>query len=217
MKYNILLPVFLLFISLTGFSQAKQYLYYFDKEFNATQKATSVFNGIGIYENGRLELRMYNTGNKNLVSIEHYIDSSLKVSDGLFQSYYRDASLESEGNYLKGKENGLWQRKDTLGRIIDSSLYDNGEKIMEVHLGYHKNGSLDSFIVNNIKAVRLQKTYDDDKGKVLSEVSFTGQSGILKRYDKGVLTSTEPVNSRIEIEASFPGGEEAWTQYVTKH
>ena len=215
MRYrNLLFSCVLVFITITSFSQAKRYLYFFDKDLNPTEKAKSIFNGIGVYENGLMELRLYNSLNKNLVCIEHYTDSSLQLSDGFFQSYYTNASKEWEGNYLKGKEDGLWQRWDSLGRIIDSSVYNNGEKIIEVHYGYYKNGILDSFIVNNIKADRLQKTFYDDKGKVVSEVSFTGQRGFEKVYKNGIIVRSDSVFTRDEIEASFPGGASVWTRYI---
>ena len=206
----------LLFCTITSFSQTKRYLYYFDKDLNPTEKAKSIFNGIGVYENGLVELKFYNSLNKNLVFIEHYTDSSLQLSDGFFQSYYTNASKEWEGNYLKGKEDGLWQRWDSLGHMIDSSVYNNGEKIMEVHYGYHKNGILDSFIVDSVRTDRLQKTYYDTSGKVVSEVSFTGQNGIKKVYENGIMVRTDSLFTRDEIEASFPGGTAAWTQYVQK-
>jgi hypothetical protein len=148
------------------------------------------------------------------VSIEHYTDSSLQLNDGFFQSYYPNASKEWEGNYLNGKEDGLWQKWDSMGHIIDSTVYNNGEKIIEVHFGYYKNGILDSFTVNNIKTDRLQKTFYDDKGKVVSEVSFTGQSGFEKVYQNGIIVRSDSVFTRDEIEASFPGGANAWTRYI---
>jgi antitoxin component YwqK of YwqJK toxin-antitoxin module len=217
MTYKIhLLSFVLAFITITSFSQTKRYLYYFDKDFNSTKKSKSIFHGIGVYENGLVEVRVYNSLNNDLVYIEHYTDSSLQLSDGFFQSYHRNASREWEGNYLKGKEEGLWQKWDSLGHIIDSSVYNNGEKVMEAHFGYHKNGILSSFIVTNIKADQLQKTYYDSSGKVVSEVSFTGQNGINKVYKNGTMVRADSLFTRDEIEASFPGGPAAWTQYIQK-
>ena len=205
-----------LFCTITSFSQTKRYLYYFDKDLNATEKAKSIFNGTGVYGNGLMELWVYNSLNKSLVFIEHYTDSSLQLSEGLFQSYYSNGPKELEGNYLRGKEDGPWLRWDSLGHMIDSSVYNNGEKVTEVHLGYHKNGLLYSFIVNSIKTDQLQKTYYDTSGKVVSEVSFTGQNGIKKVYKNGIMVRTDSLFIRDEIEASFPGGPAAWTQYVQK-
>lgn len=211
-----MLAFVLVFITVTSFSQTKRYLYYFDKDLNPTEKAKSIFTGLGVYENGLVELRAYNSSNKTLTFIEHYTDSSLQVSDGFFKSYNTNASKEWEGNYSKGKEDGLWQRWDSVGHMIDSSVYNNGEKITEVHIGYYKNDVLDSFIVNNIKTDRLQKTFYDSSGKVVSEVSFTGQNGFEKVYRNGIIERADSVFTRDEIEASFPGGDRAWAKYIIK-
>jgi protein TonB len=45
-------------------------------------------------------------------------------------------------------------------------------------------------------------------------VFFTGEKGLEKFYAKGVLTGTDSVYSREEIEASFPHGAAAWTRYI---
>ena len=116
---------------------------------------------------------------------------------------------------MKGKQDGLWQQWDELGRTVDSSFYDNGDKGIVVHYGYYKNGQLDSVIINDIKKDQLQETYyDSTGGKLLSEISFTGQKGTVKRYKNGVITSTDSVFTREEADASFPGGAGAWTRYI---
>lgn len=213
MKY-IFLTAITFFISVAGFTQ-KRYLYYFDKDLGSTAKSAAVFNGIGTYQNGVFELKFYNSRDSKLVMVEHYTDSALQVNDGMFQSYYSNGGLEYEGNFKNGKEDGLWKRRDETGRTIDSSFYNNGTKILEVHTGYYKNGALDSLIINNIKTDELETTFYNDKGEMLSHVTFHGQKGIVEYYDKGKLTSSENVNTREEHEASFPGGIAAWTQYIS--
>jgi antitoxin component YwqK of YwqJK toxin-antitoxin module len=204
----------LLFITITSFSQTKQYLYYFDKNMNLTEQSKSIFNGIGAKEDSLFKLILFNATTKQLVLTEHFTDSSLKVSEGLFQSYFRNVSVELEGNYLEREKDGLWQEWDSLGHLIDSSVYNNGEKILEVHFGYHKNGKLDSFIVNNIKTNQLKKIYYDDSEKVVSEVNFEGQKGLEKVFENGSIIKSDSVFTRAEIEAYFPGGNNAWNQYI---
>lgn len=112
---------------------------------------------MGIYLNDTFELKLYNNLNNKLLAIEHYTDSSLQVENGLFLSYHDNASPVSQGSFVKGKADGLWKRWDTLGHTIDSTLFNNGEKIMEVRTGYYKNGALDSFIINDVENDRLKK------------------------------------------------------------
>lgn len=204
----------LLFITITSFSQTKQYLYYFDKNMNSTEQSKSIYSGIGASEDSLFKLIIYTPSTKQLLLVEHFKDSSLLVSEGLYQSYFSNASVESEGYYLSGKKDGLWQGWDSLGHLIDSSVYNKDEKNLEVHFGYHKNGTLDSFIVNNIKTNQLKKIYYDDSEKVLSEVNFDGQKGLEKIYKNGTIIKSDSVFSRAEIEAYFPGGNNAWNQYI---
>jgi antitoxin component YwqK of YwqJK toxin-antitoxin module len=214
MRQYFLFAFALLLINVASFSQGKHYLYYFDKELSPVKKEKAVFNGIGVYENGLLELRLYNISQKNLVIVEHFTDSSLQLNDGFFQSFYPGSFKEWSGNYSKGKQNGLWQHWDEFGHTIDSSFYNNGDKVIVVHYGYFKNGQLDSFIVNDIKKDQLQETYYDSTGKLLSEIGFTGQKGLVKRYKSGVIANTDSVFTREEIEASFPGGASVWSHYI---
>lgn len=197
MKYRKpLLGCLLLFFSITSFSQAKQFLYYFDKNLNTTVKKKAVYYGIGENDQGLIKLTLYNWAHKNLVLIEHFTDSSLRVIDGLFQSYYENNILESEGNYIKGKVGGLWRRWDYKGRITDSSFYHNGEEMMAAAFGYHKNSALDSFVIKNNVTGQLQKTYYDDKGRLLSEVNYIGEKGLKKVYRNGVLVRSDSVFKR---------------------
>ena len=213
MKYNTFFACLML-ISTTLFSQSKKYVYYFNSDLQLTDKNKSVYNGTGVIKNGLLEFTMYDGVNNNLLLVAHYKDSSLQVSHGLFQFYYDNGLFKKEVNYENGKEHGLLKQWDSLGRITDSVLYNYGEKIMEVNAYYHKNGRLSGFIVNDIKSDRLDKTYYDANGRITSEANFIGQKGIIKYYDSTMNGRIDTVYTREEIEASFPGGERAWTLYI---
>lgn len=85
-KQNILVISIILF---TGFSaQAQtQYSYYFDNDINLVKKSRAVFEGLGVYENGLFELKVIDKKSKKLLILEHFTDSSLQVSNGLFVSF----------------------------------------------------------------------------------------------------------------------------------
>jgi antitoxin component YwqK of YwqJK toxin-antitoxin module len=215
MKY-ILAGLTVLF-SVTGYCQNKQYVYYFDKDLTLVPQSKSVFKGIGIYKDGTLEFELYHVPTNILLTREHYTDSSLTIQHGLFQTFYFNDALASEGSYVKGVKDGLWVAWDSANRRTDSTIYSNGDKILEVHTGYHRNGKLDSLVINDVKADRLNLTYYDDKGQLTYEVNFIGQKGITKSYDSAMHVTIDTVTDRLEIEASFPGGERAWTAYVSSH
>ncbi len=214
MRYKIfLLCLIVLFTCLSSFSQRK-YVYYFDVTLNTTEKSKSVFTGFGSIENSLVKLQILYNLTKQTVRLAHYTDSSLAVSQGLYQSYFINGVKESEGNYENNKEDGLWKKWDSTGHLIDSSVYDRGKKISSATFTYYKTGSF-SYHFDDFKNDKMQTVFYNDSGKITREVSFTGQNGIVKHYSKeGV--KIDSLFTRDEIEASFPGGDAGWSRYVTK-
>lgn len=179
-------------------------------------KDKAVFNGKGARVSGLFELKVFDATNNQLLWVEHFKDSSLQISDGSFQSYFRDGSPETAGDYSQGAEDGLWDKRDTSGHVIDSSFYVKGTLTRYVHRGYYKSGYPDSVIILDMHTNDLAKRYYADSNVIANEAFFTGNKGLLKFYDKGVYKSSDSVFSREEIEASFPGGAEAWTRFIVR-
>ncbi|MBK9600163.1 MAG: hypothetical protein IPO60_18030 [Flavobacteriales bacterium] len=53
-----------------------------------------------------------------------YMDAEYRVADGHFVFYYPNGKVESEGDYQKGRKNGVWQRNDKWGRELAEKVYD---------------------------------------------------------------------------------------------
>jgi hypothetical protein len=206
----------LILFPILSFSQSKQFLYYFDKDFNPGPKETAVFNGIGQKENSLIEFKVYKASNNQLVITQYFTDSSLQVSEGAFQEFYETGIVKAKGNYSAGKENGLWERSDSAGRVIDSSYYDKGRLTKYIHRGYFKGGFRDSIIINDLEKNELQRTFHLDSGVIANTIFFKGNTGYETIYDKGIISKRDTVFSREEIEASFPGGESAWSKYIVR-
>lgn len=213
----LLLSAMLLFLfPLISVCQSKQFLYYFDKDFNPAAKETATFNGVGVKQDNLMEFKVYNSKNNSLVMLQHFTDSSLKISEGLFTEFYQNGKEKSIGNYSQGKEEGLWQRRDTSGNVIDSSFYESGNVTKYIHRGFFKSGFPDSIIVNDLEKNELQRTFYFDSGVIANTVFFKGNTGYLTIYDKGIISRIDTVSSREENEAYFPGGEAAWSKYIVK-
>ena len=211
---TILIYLILYFSTIECFSQRK-YIYYFDDNLNSTDKSKSVSTGMGIIENNLFKLIVLNNLTNQPVMIAFFTDSSLAVKQGLFQSFFKNGLKESVGNYESNLENGLWIKWDSEGRIIDSTNYEKGRKITETHLVYHRNGIMLSVSHINFTADTISETKNyDDSARLVSEVSFAGQKGLLKYYDKGNLTSSDSVFSTREIKAEPYGGDKAWNHYI---
>lgn len=67
----------------------------------------------------------------------------------------------------------------------------------------------------------IKNTYTDifygTSGKKISEVNFTGNKGVWKYYNTdGTVNREENLTTREKKDATYPGGEEAWKDYLAK-
>ncbi len=201
---NLLYSLLLLFVVVTSYSQNSQYMYYFDKDLNTVDKSKAVFYGTGEREDTLVKLMLYNSKDKHLILIERFTDSSLLVSNGLSASFYFNQVKESEGNYDKGRPDGLWLRWDTSGKVTDSTTYDTGRIVTQTLLYYQPNGKLMEIGISDlVKETRRNIFYDGD--------SVTEDKTITVSDD-----DEDKVFTKTEIEAQFPGGNGAWTRYITQ-
>jgi antitoxin component YwqK of YwqJK toxin-antitoxin module len=87
----------------------------------------------------------------------------------------------------------------------DSTIYEKGKKITETLLVYHKNHIMAVVSHINFTAdTTFESKHYDDSARLATEVSFIGQKGLLKHYDKGNLTSSDSVFSRLELKRNLP-------------
>lgn len=53
-----------------------------------------------------------------------YMDAEYRVPDGHFVFYYPNGKVESEGSYVKGNKDGIWERHDKWGRELAEKVYN---------------------------------------------------------------------------------------------
>jgi antitoxin component YwqK of YwqJK toxin-antitoxin module len=213
--------VLMIFFSsfLNGFSQQYKYLYYLDENLNAVEKSKSILTGKAYYENGALKMDCFAKITERLILTAIFTDSTLDELHGFFRSYHTTLSIESEGNYIKNLKQGLWQQWDKKGQKTDSLVYENGYRVKFAKFEYYeKESTIRSYAFTDSFANTFTQSYFYKKGNPSSEVTFAGERGLLKSYDStGTNIKTDSVFSREEIEASFPGGDEAWKAYLRKN
>jgi Gram-negative bacterial TonB protein C-terminal len=206
---NLLRALYFFAFSLVACSQssmAQQYLYYFDKDMNLSGKEQAMFNGIGMHEDSTVKLILIYASNKTLLLTEHFTDSTLQIPEGVYQSYYKNVAVNTEGSYRKGKKDGLWQQWDSLGNTLDSSIYNDGGMVFQASSSYRTNGSLEETREETLSPMHSieMKGYD----------SSGSQVAYLLSKDQ---SDEDKVFTRSEIEPSFPGGTRAWNRYVKKY
>ena len=72
-----------------------------------------------------------------------FLDFTLAVYNGFFQTYHKSSKIEKTGNYKMDKEEGLWTENDSPGRNIDSSFYNAEKKCMALNYFTGKMAGLD--------------------------------------------------------------------------
>jgi antitoxin component YwqK of YwqJK toxin-antitoxin module len=197
-KQNILIICIILVGGFAAHAQT-QYSYYFDNNINLVKKSRAVFEGVGVYENGLFELKVFDKKSKKLLILEHFTDSSLQLSNGLFVNFLPNGNKEWEGNYAIGKQDGLWGKWNGAGQVIDSSLFKNGTKITETAYNYYPSGKLLSDEVLAGKDSIVKYAYFDENGKELAPNSKE---------------DPDKVFTKMEVKASFPGGDAEWQKYI---
>ncbi len=178
-----------------------QYSYYFDNDINLVEKSHGVFQGIGGYVNGIFELKVFDIKRKKLLILEHFTDSSLQLSQGLFVSFLPNGNKEWEGNYLSGKQDGLWKKWNWKGEMTDSSIFNGGQKISENIYDYYPGGKLKSTDIFSAANNKREMHFFDEKGNELTPHSNNDPDKIFYK---------------VEAEASFPGGLAAWSKYISR-
>jgi len=218
MKKQILFTcAFSIFIFLIGKSQSnKRYIYYLDTYLSSVEKSKAVILGEGVYENGLFKLDCFSINKDKLFLTVHCTDSTLTNFEGQYISYHLNGKQEIEGDFQNGDRKGIWQKWDTLGRKVDSTIYEKDKAILVATFDYHNNGTLKYFTIKDSLLNTYQTISYSEEGLKSSEVFFKGQKGILKTYTEEKI-QTDSLFTREEIEAEFPGGQKRWRLYLEKN
>lgn len=217
------MKTFLLFLLISMFcfmhvciGQAYSFVYYFDKNLGNTKESKAVVVGRGIAEDGLFRLDYFGKQGGELLGNDHFVDSSLKRLMGQSARFHKNGKVESQGGYMNDQKDGLWQKWDSLGQKKDSIIYQHDKVIKVSEFSWHTNGLVRRYsFKDSIADTFTTKSYDE-KGNMVGEVFFKGQSGILKRYDSGKV-KVETLDTREEKDASFPGGQAGWIRYLQKN
>ncbi|WP_255154032.1 hypothetical protein [Ferruginibacter sp. HRS2-29] len=197
-------------------AQSPQYSYSFDQNLNAAPSKDAFFTAKGFKENDLVKVEFFYKLNGRRLMTAHFTDSALNIMEGHFRSYYFNQRVETEGDYKKGLETGVWKKFDTSGRMTDSILYKEGVKFIYAKYEYTKSGMLRNYeLTDSIKNTYTYKMYDSLRLKY--DAFFTGTDGVLNITDSNGVTKSSPVHTRKMNEAEYPGGDRSWTNYIRQN
>ena len=195
MKQLFILFCFFIFCT-SAFSQSYKYKYFLDKNLASTDSNFAVLIGKGLKDSGLFLLDCYDKRTGILLMSAHFTDSSLNTLKGNYKIFYNSGIAEQEGNYENNAEEGLWLNRNPAGLITDSIIYVKGKRASLTRLTYYPDGKL------------MTRNVFDSAGK--------GKS--LSKYDiKGNEITVDKVFTKVEVEARYPGGPQAYVKFLQQN
>jgi len=215
MKY--FFTILLSFSCTIVFSQSKIFVYYFDSELNPAPKSKAKIIGRGMRTENGVKVSLSNIQTKKVFNVRDYTDSSLAVLNGKSIDYYDNGKTKILETFSNNFRNGVTIKWDSSGLITDSVLYANDKLQTKTRFEYDFSGRISRKVFTDSIQNTMNDIFYSTNGKKISEVNFKGNKGIWKYFNTdGSVSKTEEVLTRERKDATFPGGEEAWKDYLAK-
>jgi antitoxin component YwqK of YwqJK toxin-antitoxin module len=168
-----------------------------------------------------------------------YEDVDCKIANGRFYFFHANGVIESTGNYVHGKKDGLWLSNHPNGMISDSTVYLNGKPFGN-SLSWFENGYPHDSAVWNMDGSGVIISWFDTGApssagryaageKAIGKWQFfhkNGKLSALETYNNdGFLADKQYFDERGNVmndtthndrDAEFPGGPKAWEKYFLK-
>ncbi|MFT3679872.1 MAG: energy transducer TonB [Ferruginibacter sp.] len=178
------------------------------------------------------------SGSPPLRSVGYCKDSMGLIKEGEYIYYSFPGKKETQGKYKNNKKDGDWISWNSKGNI--SAKFHYTDSIMTgANISWHENGSVrDSCMLDETGTGRCKGYYDDGKfryegyyinGLKNGEWNYFYQTEVTQKSMTAVFSKDKMVKSNCfmedgslqtdsciyEQEASFPGGQPAWVQYLS--
>jgi antitoxin component YwqK of YwqJK toxin-antitoxin module len=235
LKTKIFTAIIFLFCSVKTLGQ--NYTYYLNSDLVSVPKDKATLLGKSYKQNSSWILDCYLIATGKKIITAQVKDSLLSELHGPFKSYHDNTRIESEGAYYNNEMDGVWTHWNEDGLMTDSAVYVKGVRtaFTNYHYNYPKPGRGELFsnekiknslsgysysFTDSLKDTFIEESFSIRNGKkrLDYEVNFLGQKGLLKKYDS---TSNEvkadSVFTRKKEEAGYPGGEDAWRNYLRRN
>lgn len=223
--------------SLCSFSQNKIETY-FDYNWRETFSDHASFYSISQKTDSGWYREIFYIGTKKLQMAGLYADDKNKDRNGVFYWVYPNNSFKTVGKYIHNKKEGAWLDYYSNG-VIEDSLNYHDDHPAGVSLSWYRSGYMkDSLNVDgNGNGIYISWFDNGSPSSAGRYVDFTkkhgkwqffhknGKISAIEVYDHDSLQSkqffdesgNEVVAEEKDHEAQFPGGEKAWSNYLSNH
>jgi hypothetical protein len=122
MRYYLLPALFVL----TAFAvRGQAQRIYLDEALHPVEQTKAAFYAEVIGpDSGRVQAKIMDLAGV-LKAIGDFKEADLQTADGYFTYYYPNGAVESQGNYVLGRKDGLWLRYDRNGQALAEKVYDS--------------------------------------------------------------------------------------------
>ena len=168
--FSLLTIIPLFYLSFVCECQTYSHFYYLDESFKPVKESGSVITAKGLNDAGFFRLDYFSKRVGNLFLSNHFVDSSLKIQQGMSTGFYTNGRMEASGNYLNNEKDDLWQSWYDNGRKKESTIYQNGKANITAKFGYHEKGATGFYSFTDTRPDTFTETNYDEKGTITSEV-----------------------------------------------
>lgn len=227
-----------LFVFLNFLASAQKIEEYYDYTWKRCEPANARYYALIEKTDSGWHRRDYFIHEGSLQMDGYYADQECKISNGTFYYFYSNKNLQSKGNYINGKRDGVWLSYYPDQVMSDSSNYFHGNRV-GLCLGWHDNGYTSDSAVFNEDGSGVEVNWFDNGNpssagrynagsKPNGKWQFFHKNGNLSAveiYNNGNLVSKTlynedgtalPDTTSRDREASFPGGVQAWQKFMLK-
>ena len=167
-------------------AQPSSKTYYYNQYFETSDSGSAKFAGFLVKNDQKWKFTIVNSVDNTILMIGIYLDSAMKIKDGLLEFWYETKIKKTEEQYSNGKPNGIWRLWDEKGRLIDSSIYIDGNLQSKEHYSFYLNDSISMHLFEDLIAKRTFVQYYYESGGHMAEVEFiNGREIERKNYYKG--------------------------------
>lgn len=199
-------------------AQTYNYKYFFDVQMSPATKEKAVILGRGIKTPAGVKTDFFLVRNNQLLATTEYTDSTLNVMNGANIEYYANGNKALHNNYKMNLLDGLSLKWDSLGNMTDSVIYQNDKQLFKSFRGYGPMGILFRQTDEDSVADTLRDKFYTIGGTLGKEAVFKGNKGVFISYNMDGGITTDSLFTRKEIvDASFPGGTEAWRRFLERN
>ena len=232
---KIIFFLFLLGFLTSAYSQSDTVIVFYDRDGKVCQEDNAIKFSLQMKEMDHYKKIMADVKDNKIESIAYFNDAECKSLTGPYKELYKNGNTRTFGYYHQNKKINAWKTWSDDGILTDSLFYVDGY-INGIGLSWNKEGIVTDSLIFGENGNGISRgywgngnpskrgayvsgkkngmwTYYYQNGKKCQEVNYMADSAVSYTcYDEKENIQKE--NCFYEKEATFPGGEKKWREWL---